>query len=824
MKDHPESIRKLSPKIHRLLASLRARIRRAVLLEGLGWLIFWAAVLFLTSFAIDYLPVRFGYSELPRWARLGLLILTGVALGWVLLRYILQRLFVPLNDSSLALLIERRYPEFADSLVTTVNRADPLYENQHNDVSVDVSMLERTKLDAESRVASVDSASVVNTRPARLAISLAGVLLLSLTLFLLIAPSAFQLAGQRLYLLSDTLWPRQCRIEFVGLVVERENAIAGIPELEQMVELRQGTLRVARGSTVSMLVRAEQSDSTDGDGKRELPDKCWLNFYLTDEGTRGNQPFKRIGSPRNGFQTYLLDGAPLENMISGLEFDIVGGDDRIGPFVIEVVDEPVVKTTDLACRYPKYVVDEASGRYMDRSKRWTGEARLPRGTSVTIEANTNKPLSSVYVVEFDDKGDPLGDVLRLPAINVVGDTFQLELPPLMQSRDLKFYLCDTDGIVAEAPHEMLIEPVTDQAPVVDTRLKGIGAAVTPDVQLPISADIVDDYGVNQVRIEFENGATQITETVVEPPKNGKLEMMVDFRERRNEFGDKYRLLDEGQSQLSVFVVATDFYDLDSEANEGKGERIELDVVSEAELLRIIERLEVGQRRRLEQVFTELKEVKKYLERTRDRRLADGRLVEPGDEPGDKETNELDEEKLQQSKELRRLFAQRALLQIEKSTREIRGSANAFDDLRLQLINNRVAGTNRVRRFEEQIIGPLQHISDETLLQVGSTTKSLEEMLQQIEMQSGVPRGDRSVSLSQSEMAEQEVLAATVTVEALKWTDTAIDELNEVLDLLVKFETQNELLDIVRQMIAEQKALLERTKKQRQKQAFQGLLD
>ena len=63
-----------------------------------------------------------------------------------------------------------------------------------------------------------------------------------------------------------------------------------------------------------------------------------------------------------------------------------------------------------------------------------------------------------------------------------------------------------------------------------------------------------------------------------------------------------------------------------------------------------------------------------------------------------------------------------------------------------------------------------------------------------------------------------------SVESIAMTDQVLTELNEVLDLLIKHETQNELLDIVRQMIDKQKELLERTKKERQRKAFEGLLD
>lgn len=802
-----------------------------MLLEGLGWLIASAIVLFAVGFSLDYVPVRFGYSELSVPVRVLLLALTGAWLSWIIFHFVLRRIFVPLKDSSIALLIERQYSDFSDSLVTTVNRTDPLHGRSIDDVPVDQDMLERTRLRAESLVEQVESQRIVNSKPAKKAVATAIVLTLALLGFVFAFPAASQLAAQRLYFLSPDPWPRECQIELVGLVVKRENSIAGIAEFENTVTLNDGKLKVARGSTVSMLVRAEASN----DKAKKLPETCWLNFYRSNEGTRGSQPFKRIGSPRNGYQTYVLDGAPFENMISDLEFTIRGGDDRIGPYRVEVVDEPVVKTTDLACKYPGYIVDENSGRFTDRTQRWTGEARLPMGTDVTLEFVANKSIAKVYVdQQQNEKGinEDQQSAAPLKSFPVSGDSFSFTLPKLMSTQSLKFYLCDRDGIVSQTPHEMLIEPIKDVAPSVTTRLKGIGTAVTPDVIIPIAAKIEDDYGVETAWIELEIGATNVVEDGLDLSGAGKLETSIDFRQRRIDNGETFRLNDDGQSKLSVVVAAMDKFDLGDQPNLGTGERIDLDIVSPGEMLRILERLEVGQRRRLEQVAIELNEMKKYLDRTRDRKQLDGGIVEPGDEPepdqGERpeDSETWDDEKIRQERELRRLFAQRALLQIEKSKLEISGSANAFDDLRMQLINNRIVGTNREQRFEEQIIGPLTQIADVTLNQLKAATVSLEKTLEEIELGESVGPGDPNsvATLEEQEIKKLEQRAAETTVDATNLAIRAIDELNEVLDLLIKFETQNELLDIVRQMIAEQKAIIERTKKQRQKQAFEGLLD
>ena len=59
--------------------------------------------------------------------------------------------------------------------------------------------------------------------------------------------------------------------------------------------------------------------------------------------------------------------------------------------------------------------------------------------------------------------------------------------------------------------------------------------------------------------------------------------------------------------------------------------------------------------------------------------------------------------------------------------------------------------------------------------------------------------------------------------AIRKTDVVLNQLTLVLDALLKFETQNELLEIVRKMIRQQEDIVERTKQERQRQDFDRLL-
>ena len=157
-----------------------------------------------------------------------------------------------------------------------------------------------------------------------------------------------------------------------------------------------------------------------------------------------------------------------------------------------------------------------------------------------------------------------------------------------------------------------------------------------------------------------------------------------------------------------------------------------------------------------------------------------------------------------------LFAQRAIIQIDKSTQEILGSAEAFDNIRLQLINNRIDSEDRKKRFSEQIIGPLRLIGNESMQQLKKRTTELESGLRDLQ----ISPNDQQVSDA----------ADDLSTKAIEKTDEVLKQLDEVLNVLIKYETQNELLEIVRRMIKEQQELMERTKKERQKKAFEGLLD
>ena len=114
----PRARGRLAPQIGSLLASVRRRIHLYVWAEGIALAVAWLGAAFWITLLLDW------WIEPPPLARQ--IMIGAVALGllYLIYRFIVRRAFVRLADTNLAMLLERRFSEFGDSLLTTVEMAD----------------------------------------------------------------------------------------------------------------------------------------------------------------------------------------------------------------------------------------------------------------------------------------------------------------------------------------------------------------------------------------------------------------------------------------------------------------------------------------------------------------------------------------------------------------------------------------------------------------------------------------------------------------------------------------------------------------------------
>jgi hypothetical protein len=147
---------------------------------------------------------------------------------------------------------------------------------------------------------------------------------------------------------------------------------------------------------------------------------------------------------------------------------------------------------------------------------------------------------------------------------------------------------------------------------------------------------------------------------------------------------------------------------------------------------------------------------------------------------------------------RRLRLSGSLQNVLQSADEITGVAEAFDDLHDQLTNNRIDNPDLKSRLREQIALPLHRIGGERMPQLAAQLKLVEEHLQD----------------------------ETGPVELTKGTalaDEILVEMKHVLDRMRELENYNEVVALLRDIIADQDEINRQTKEQ-QKSRLRSLFD
>lgn len=817
----------LAPRIANLLAGLRLRIRSYVWTEGLAAAVAVLGLAFWLSIAFDWL------FEPPWQFRAVMLVLIGAAIIYVVNRFILQRAFRPLGDTDLAVLLERRFHDYRDSLLTTVELgADPRHAADFNR-----DMLDRTRRQAAQRSEAIQLSEVFRFGPLIVTLACAAAFSVSVLVFAIFAQEAFGTWVNRVVLLDkNLLWPRANHVR-----------IDGFPE--------NHIRKVAKGSDFEITASADLT------GRFRLPDAVQVRYH-TDEGTKGRDNMSSVGvaGPRDKEQkySYLFKG-----VMSSIGFDIYGGDDRDRGYRIEVVDNPAISHMELACEYPPY-----TGRAANTVPA-SGMVQLPAGTKVTIHCEANKDLVEVPVTMVRQEQSTSLPEIQLPAD---GDRrhFSLSLPELMEDTTLLLDLHDADGIHSRDPVRLVLAARPDETPIVGLHLHGISTAITPDARLPVIGDVHDDYGLTKLWYEYQfdvppgrsKTSEQATPTVGQQPlqamtigHDGRPLAQINIEAAQDESLDLKRLtavgdllrrhdvkspddlsritsaderaLAEGittQSQINqalafaprlgdrllVTLKASDNCALPSGVNTGQGERYQLDIVAPEQLLSMLEGRELMLRRQFEIIYQEMVDTRDGLahidftspdakKKSADDKTGsepEDKLRQAGAEPGDQPTgdavdpNETPEQRLQRltkrALELRDVQVARGLDNGDRSAHETLTVAESFDDIREEMTNNRVDTPELQTRLKDQIADPLRHISQQMFPELRSRLTQLRK-------------------LANDPQAGPKQLQA-----ALEQSDAILVEMKSVLDKMLELETYNEVVETLRSIITEQEQLHQET--------------
>jgi hypothetical protein len=760
----------LTPAVRSALAAVRRQIRAYIWLEAIAILVVLLGLAFWLGLGLDWL-----FEPSPRLRRIGLAVVACAAL-YVVYRYLLRRVFVPVSDTAAALLLERRFTNLQDHVITAVDVATaPAHAAEYHP-----ELVVRTTQAADAAIGNVQVAKIFNRGPLVRAAVAAGVLAISIGVLAIGARDVFGFWLDRLAM-SEEPWPRRVRLEVMGFPPDANG---------------RRTHKLAQDDDLELLVHASTT------GGFEAPDDVEIRFRLTDRAAgdvlrRGRDSLIRVGDASADKGDHQLFRYEFKHVTGDMDFDIVGGDDRVRDLHLQVVDRPELHGIELECIYPEYL------QRPPRRLPVTGGMRIPEGTRLVLHASSTKPLTAARV-----RGSNDNDEKSLDLASGSGQELRWEYGTLAADDVLIVSVTDADGVASREPHRVSLSVVKDEVPQVAMRLAGIGSAVTPEAVLPFVGQITDDYGLDRTWFEYrvDGGDPQTTFLEQQPSGEPALEKIdaFDLRATNPETGQRALVLKPKQ-RFILALKAGDRYDLSDEPRAGSSRQFVLDVVTMADLLALMERRELALRQRFEAIYEKLTDTRNLMSRvessdtatdTADTAASDA-ATKRDEDPASPSTAPA--EAAQRMLSRRRLRVAGALQNVVQAADEVQGVAEAFDDLGDELTNNRIDNPDLKNRLGEQIAQPLHQIADERMPGLIKQLKLVEERL-----------------------ADPAATAAEMK-RAIAQADEILVAMQQVLERMLELETYNEVVALLRGIITDQDEINRRTK-ERQKEKLKGLFD
>lgn len=822
----------LPDDLTQVLSRLRAQIRRYVLLEGLALVVAILGGLFWLSFGLDHAWFALSRLELPVWFRAMFDVAVLGLIAFVITSSVGLRLFRSFRSKALALVLERRFPQLDDRLVTAVEFSEAV-EVPGSELSR--ALLQRTIDDAVRAIKQINLDEVFNPRPLRRAFTFAVVLIVSIGGLGLVNQQALATWKSSFISLDPEYWQRQ-----VGLSVK---VLAQPGDLVR--EFKQQSYKHARGADLTLLVEVDEH--------KQVPERVQLKYRLADGRGTGTVLCSRVGERQFRHS--------IAGVLDNIEFWVYGGDFvNQRPYHVQIVDPPRLDRIELQCAFPEYTGMGQPDSSQPQTQRVPVAVRgtqvsVPLETDFRLEAVSNKPLRRVRLqmaaqeVELetvednvrcriiDRPEDPqqppkvsdfvvsnsgsnalldasrtrvslpfLLSNLQTDATKARRDAIQQGLggpggtPLLVLKPDtqIRIFLEDSDEILTAEPARVVVTGIVDQAPVVETKLRGIGTSITRKASIPILGRVTDDYGLSDVRFEFQiNDATEWTAKPLDAGLDSNANKLArEFKLQRNKEEELERFeavpLDLSLNQkLVVTVVATDRDNL-SGPHLTRGERYTFKVVTNEELLSQLYQRELNLRRRFEQIISESKETQQDLIRHRARVDERGRL-------NGQPTDENAKQKLTTLNNAIVACAERSLHAVRKSANENASLELSFRDIREELVNNGLHTPQTLERLDDRIVKPLHAINEKDY-----------------------PAVDEALGLYRlaNNKGQDPTPAIDASVQSL---GLLIANMERILGEMRKLETFQEALEQLKAIIEQQEQLTDKIKKQQKRELLKEAL-
>ncbi|MEO1995412.1 MAG: hypothetical protein ABGZ17_09065, partial [Planctomycetaceae bacterium] len=452
---------------------MRQRIKTLLWIHGVSWLLSVVVGGLLGACLIDWLVHIDDPVIRVLWS-----VTTLVTACWIAWIKLLRPLWTPLSDLDIAHKIEGRFPQFRDSLTSSVQfAADP------GNTRVGSPQLQRHVVDAtQQQVRQCHITDVLTTAPLRRVTAGACALLITAILLAGLNRANAAIAIQRiLFPFTAGNWPRIYELRFVD------------SDLSPLSE--RAPLRVARGETVNLYV-----ENVNG----SVPDDAQLELRYPD-GRVVSEDLSRANLVDISGVTRPVGASRIRAVTRGLHFRAVGGDHRNMRWrQIEVLSLPQVQRLSVRLVPPAYTRQPAQ-----QLASGLGHVTGLVGTQVHINGQANMNLDSAALkirdhivgqLQLESNHRNFKAEFTIPEPGLYSYILNLKDWRGFENRDFQRY--EIRGIADRVPELTVARPSSD-------------IQVTPTADLELLLEVTDDFGLRELVLVYGDADSTLDEPLRE---------------------------------------------------------------------------------------------------------------------------------------------------------------------------------------------------------------------------------------------------------------------------------------------------------------------
>jgi len=418
-------------------------------LNGARW--FWRAVLIgegllvvATALTAIFLACFYAdcYFVLSREARGHAWQLLEAVGGLLSLAFALPALLRPRSATEIAALVEQRFPQLGERLLSAVEFAQ--HRSERTD-GVSPAMIERLQQDAERAAASLDFRRAIRSPGMPRAATAFVLALLLLALHVWLAGPAFATFLARMSGSDVPVW-RDTRVQISP----------------------GGTIKLLKGTAFEVTVQQE--------GKRQKS----IRFHYRKPV--GGWKEANVPADKSGSASYRFEGLTDPVMVYATAGD--GISDRSQ---VKIVEPAALVGATVRLRYPAYLDLPPT-----ESKVASGGVAAPQGTLVEVELKASRALLKGAATLPGGKPTPW---------KVTGDRLTGSFP-VTRSGDYSLVFTDVDGFPG-LPQSFPIKVIPDTAPEIELVRPTGALELVPTAHVHLVFRARDDHGVDQVRVVYQ---------------------------------------------------------------------------------------------------------------------------------------------------------------------------------------------------------------------------------------------------------------------------------------------------------------------------------